>query len=44
MTVVQTTGDPWGVLEYEVKMFDATYKIFFTQVGRAIPDIPTLPQ
>ena len=31
MTVVQTTGGPWGVLEYEVKMFDATYKIFFTR-------------
>jgi hypothetical protein len=31
MRVVQTTGDPWGVLEYEVKMFDATYKIFFTR-------------
>ena len=31
MTVEQTNGDPWGVLEYEVKMFDATYKIFFTR-------------
>jgi hypothetical protein len=25
-------SDPWEMLEYEVKMFDATYKIFFTQL------------
>jgi hypothetical protein len=30
-TVVQTTGDPWGMLEYEIKMFEATYEIFFTR-------------
>jgi hypothetical protein len=29
---MQATGDPWQMMKYEVKMFTAAYKIFFTRL------------
>ena len=30
---MQAVSDPWEIIEYEVKMFEATYKTYFKARG-----------